>query len=204
MKADSYSMSFTTGSLFRQESVQVAALFLEYQDWNKVRDRVLSENLLQFRTMNTLKRVCREIFSRLKTLSPDELTLLVHSATQEQGYLLWLAICRRYKFIEDFAIEILRERYLTLKKDLPYEEFDAFFNKKSDWHERLNTIKPATKAKLRQTLFKMLREADLLTGNNIIQAAMLSPKLLRAVQQENKDSILIFPTMEPRLVGAGI
>ncbi|WP_373532869.1 DUF1819 family protein [Vampirovibrio sp.] len=204
MKIDSYSMSFTTGSLFRQESVQVAALFLEYQDWNKVRDRVLSENLLQFRTMNTLKRVCREIFSRLKTLSPDELTLLVHSTTQEKGHLLWLAICRRYKFIEDFAIEILRERYLTLKKELPYEEFDAFFSKKSDWHEKLNTIKPATKAKLRQTLFKMLREADLLTGNNIIQAAMLSPKLLRAVQQENKDSILIFPTMEPKLVGAGI
>jgi Putative inner membrane protein (DUF1819) len=202
MKTDSYSMSFTTGSLFRHESVQVAELFLKDQDWNKVRRKVISENLIQFRTINTLKRVCQEVISRLKTLSPDELTILVHSSTQEQGYLLWLATCRRYKFIEDFAVEILRERYLTLKKDLPYEEFDAFFNKKSDWYEKLNKIKPVTKSKLRQILFKMLREADLLTGNNIIQAAILCPKLLRVVQQENQDSILIFPTMASKLLGA--
>ncbi len=123
-------MSFTTGCLFHRESVQLAVLFLEFNDWNAVRDKVLSDNLLQARTLNTSKRVCREIISRLKTLDPREINLLVHSSAQEQGYLLWMAVCRRYKFIADFAVEVVRERYISLKTDLHYEDYDAFFNRK--------------------------------------------------------------------------
>jgi hypothetical protein len=128
MKNDRYSMSFTTGSLFYLESVKLAGLFVELNDWNAVRNQVLSENLLQARTQNTSKRMCREIISRLKTLAPREIDLLIHGSSKEQGYLLWIAVCRRYKFIADFAVEIIRERYLSLKTDLHYEDFDAFFN----------------------------------------------------------------------------
>ena len=194
-----YSMSFTTGTLFHQESVKLAVLFLESHDWNLVRNIVLSENLLQFRTVNTSKRVFREVRSRLKTLNEDELDLLIHGSLQEQGYLLWLAVCRRYKFIADFAVEILREKYISLKVVLEYEDFDFFFNKKSEWHEELDQTKPATKMKSRQVLFKMLREADLLTSNNIINAAMLSPRFLKAISQENYQDILVFPAFDSDL-----
>jgi hypothetical protein len=192
-------MSFTTGTLFHQESVKLAVLFLESHDWNLVRNIVLSENLLQFRTVNTSKRVFREVRSRLKTLNEDELDLLIHGSLQEQGYLLWLAVCRRYKFIADFAVEILREKYISLKVVLEYEDFDFFFNKKSEWHEELDQTKPATKMKSRQVLFKMLREADLLTSNNIINAAMLSPRFLKAISQENYQDILVFPAFDSDL-----
>ena len=141
MKPERYSMSFTTGSLFHRESVELAALFLDQGEWNAVRDKVLSGNLLQARTLNTLKRVCSEIISRLKTLGPREIELLSHGSAQEQGYLLWIAVCRRYKFIADFAIEVIRERYISLKIDLHYEDYDSFFNRKSEWHPELDEIK---------------------------------------------------------------
>jgi hypothetical protein len=99
MNNDKYSMSFTTGSLFYLESVKLAELFIALEDWNAVRNKVLSENLLQARTQNTSKRVCREIISRLKTLTPLEIDLLINGSPQEQTYLLWIAVCRRYKFI---------------------------------------------------------------------------------------------------------
>ncbi|WP_039960780.1 BrxA family protein, partial [endosymbiont of Riftia pachyptila] len=76
MKNNRYSMSFTTGSLFHRESVKLAALYFKLKDWNAVRDKVISENLLQARTLNTSKRVCREIISRLKKLNSSELELL--------------------------------------------------------------------------------------------------------------------------------
>ncbi|MBD1998034.1 DUF1819 family protein [Leptolyngbya sp. FACHB-541] len=192
-------MSFTTGTLFHQESVKLAELFLEFQDWSLVRTVVLSKNLLQSRTVNTSKRVCREVCSRLRTLSAAQLDLLVHGSTQDQGYLLWLAVCRRYKFIADFAVEIVREKYISLQFVLNYDDFDFFFNKKSEWHEELDQIKPATRTKTRQTLFKMLREADLLTSNNIINAALLSPQLLNVISQENRQDILVFPAFESDL-----
>ena len=193
-------MSFTTGSgLFSRESVELAALYLDIGDWNAVRDKVIRENLLQSRTLNTLKRVCSEIISRLKTLSSEELELLVKTNPREQCYLLWLSVCRRYPFIAEFAVEVLRERYISLKSNLNPEDFDSFFNSKSQFRSELDRVRPATKAKLRQVLFKMLREADLLTGENRINAAMLSPGLLRTIANGAGRDVLVFPVFESDL-----
>lgn len=194
-------MSFTTGSLFHRESVELTALYLDLGDWSSVRDKVIAENLLQTRTLNTLKRVCREIISRLRTLTLGELEFLVEGSHQEQAYLLWLAVCRRYRLIADFAVEVLRERYITLKSDLTHEDFDSFFNRKSEWHLELDGITSATRGKLRQVLFKMLREADLLTANSMIHTAMLSPRLLSLIQQGSHRDILHFPVFESDVKG---
>lgn len=194
-----YKMSFTTGGLFNRESVKLAEMFLKLPDWNDVREKVLAENLLQTRTLTTSKRVSREIISRLKTLSPDELDLLIHGTVQEQGYLLWIAVCRCYQFVADFAVEIIRERYLGLKIDLHSEDFDSFFHKKSESHPELDKIRPATRNKLRQVLFKILREAELLTGDNTINSAMLTPRLLEAIPQASRRDILFFPMPESAL-----
>ena len=176
-------------------------LFLELGDWDVVRDKVLAENLLQSRTFTTSQRICREIISRLKTLNPNELDLLIHGTAQEQGSLLWISVCRCYKFIADFAVEIIRERYLGLKIDLHYVDFDSFFNRKSEWHPELDAIQPATRNKLRQVLFKILREAELLTVNNTINAAMLSPRLLEAIPRGSRQDALFFPLFESELEG---
>jgi hypothetical protein len=196
MKKNRYSMAFTTGGLFSQESVNMAALYLEMRDWDKVREKAVSENLLQARTSSSLQRVCREVVSRLETLRGAELELLVDAAPREQGYLLWIAVCRRYPFIADFAVEVIRERYMTLKTDLNYEDFDAFFNGKAVWRTELERIQPSTRNKLRQVLFKMLREADLLTKNNAIVPAMPSPAFLKTIQQEGRRDALLFPVFE--------
>lgn len=201
MSNDRYSMSFTTGSLFHRESVKLAALYLDYGDWGSVRDKVVAENLLQTRAQNTLKRVCREVISRLRTLSPGELEFLVGCIHQEQAYLLWLAVCRRYRFIGDFAIEVIRERYITFKADLTYDDFDSFFNRKSEWHLELDKITLPTRCKLRQVLFKILREADLLSSNNTINAAMLSPRFLEMVRQGGRRVVLYLPAFESDLKG---
>ena len=201
MTNDRYSMSFTTGCLFYRESVKLATLFVDLKDWNIVRNTVLADNLLQARTQNTSKRFCREIISRLKTLSGQELELLINGTPQEQAYLLWLAICRRYKFIGDFAVEIIRERFISLKTDLNNEDFEAFIHKKSERHSEIDAIQPSTRSKLRQVLFKMLREAELLTVNNTINAALLSPRLVQVIAHHQHRDLLFFPVFESDLQG---
>jgi hypothetical protein len=198
---EKYKMSFTTGGLFSRESTKLAMLFLELRDWDAIRDKVLAENLLQTRTISSSQRVCREIISRLKSLNPSELELLVHGTAQEQGYLLWISVCRSYKFIAEFAVEIIRERYLGLKADLHYEEFDSFFHRKSEWHPELEAIQLVTRNKLRQVLFKILREAGLLTANNTINTVMLSPRLLEAIPPGSRQDVSFFPFFESELAG---
>ena len=193
-------MSFTTGGLFHHESVKLAELYLDSKDWNAVRKKVLAENLLQTRTLSTLKRVCREVISRLKTLDAGELDLLVASNPREQGYLLWLAVCRRYGFIADFAVEVMRERYITFKTDLTHADFDTFFNGKSEWYAELDQLRSTTRNKLRQVLFKILHEADLLTANNTIKAAMPSPGLVEMISHGNRQDVFFFPAFESAFV----
>ena len=199
MTIKKYSMSFTTGSLFRQESLKIAGLFLDFRDWNVVRRKVLSENLLQTRTLNTLKRVYREISSRLKTLGEEELTLMLKGTPQDQSQLLWLAVCRRYEFIADFAKEVLRERFIAFKAVLQYEDFDAFFNQKAEWHDELDRIAHATQVKVRQIIFKMMREAGLLTDSHIINPVVLSAQFLQAIPRQQRQDLLIFPVFQADL-----
>lgn len=201
MNTKKYTTSFTTGSLFYHESVKLAELFLDLHDWNTLRDKVISDNLLQVRTLKTLKRICSEIISRLSKLHEKEMNLLVSGSTQDQEHILWIAVCRRYKFIADFAIEVLRQRCITLKTDLNYEDFEHFFNQKSQWHPELDNIKQTTKNKLRQVLFKILREAELINADNTINAAMPSQQVLDAVPYDCRRDLLIFPVFEPDLKG---
>jgi hypothetical protein len=196
MNQEKYIVSFTTGSLFLHESVTLAELYLKLEQWKSLRDKVIKDNILQARTLTSLERVCREIISRLKTLNNEELAFLVQAGHQEQGYLLWLAICRRYRFIADFAVEVLRERYITLKADLTHEGFDSFFDHKAEWHPELEKIQPSTRKKLRQVLFRMLNEADLLTADNMIAPAMLTPELIALISRGNRQELSFFPAFE--------
>ena len=201
MKSEKYIMSFTTGGLFHQESVKVAELYLNDGDWKEVRETIMKDNLLQVRTLSSSKRVSREICLRLGTLDANELKFLVEGTIQEQNYLLWLAICRRHRFIREFAVEIIRERYLTLRHDLALEDFDAFFHAKSQWSQDLEKITPATRKKLRQVLFRILREADLLTADYTINPATLTPSLAEMIGQKDQSDLYIFPVMETELKG---
>ena len=89
--------------------------------------------------------------------------------------LLWVAVCRRYPFIREFATEVLREHFLVLRRRLVFADFDHFLNAKALWHAELDDIAKSTQLKLRQNLFRMLREADLLSDQYEIHPAQLSP-----------------------------
>ena len=192
-----YAMSFTTGGLFYAESLSLLDLYSG--DWDDVSRRALEQNTLQSRVVSTAKRVVREIISRLKMLKDEELTLLNEGSSSEQKYLLWLGICRRYRFIAEFASEVVRERYLTLKHDLPAEEFEVFFNTKEEWHTELEKIADSTRNKLRTVLYRMLREADIIDGNNLIMPAMLTEELIRTIAKHDASDLAVFPISDSDL-----
>ncbi len=171
-------------------------LYLEMRDWNVVRAKVVDENLLRARTQSTLKRICREVIPRLRMLEFDEIAMFVKCGPQEQGYLLWLAVCRRHRFIAEFAEEVLQERYLGLKSDISSEDFDAFFNAKSTLHPELDKIRPTTRSKLRQVLFRMLREAELLDPKNRIRPVMPSASFVKAISPDRRSELRWLPILK--------
>lgn len=194
---DRYALSFTSGALLTREAVITAPLYLEARDWNVVRERLCSDNLLQARTSSSGFRLAREVAQRLAALTDDELELLGDASLSERGHLMWVAACRRYAFIGDFAEEVVRERFLLLTPDLGHGDFDSFVNGKTLWHPELAEVKASTLQKLRSTVFRMLTEAELLTNGEIVHAA-LSERVRDALDAQTPSDVRFLPTRDSK------
>lgn len=188
-----YSMTFTTCSLLVQESIKVAELFFKKKDWKKVSQIAADENLFQYRTVSSLKRTLSEIISRLKLLSEDALNLLINGYKEEQLQILWLAVCLRYPFIYEFSVEVIREKYRSMQYKIEQFDFDAFFNSKMNYHESLENITETTRKKLKQVLFKMMKEAEIIDKDDNVQAALLSDRIIKAIGSMDQKYLMVFP-----------
>ena len=175
-------MSFTTGGLFYNESLKAVVEYLSLMDWKKVRERMLSDNLLQTRTKSSAIRISREICLRLETLTKKQLQLLEAGSAQEQRYLLWIAICKRYAFIQQFMGELVRETYSRMDLQLSPGDYDIFFHEKAEIHVELDRLSASTREKLRQVLFKAMREAEILSRDNeVVQLVGVDKKSGRLI-----------------------
>ncbi len=198
-KHDRYALSFTSGALLTREAVIAAPLFLEVRDWNAVRNRLRAENLLQARTASSGFRLAREVAQRLAVLTDAELDLLQDASPSERGHLMWIAACRHYAFIGDFAEEVVRERFLLLTPTLDYDDFDSFVHGKALWHPELTEVKDSTLQKLRSTVFRMLTEAGLLVGDEIVHAP-LSERVRDALDAQVPSDVRFLPTRDSKEV----
>jgi len=196
MNTDRYRLSFTTGGLFLQEAPVIAERYLALRDWQITRNQVRNDNLLQVRTAAAALRISKELIARLELLESDELEELINGSARDRGYLLWVAACRRYAIIHDFAVEVLREHYLLLRRQLSFGDYDAFYNAKALWHSELDEIAQSTQHKLRQNLFRMLRDADLISDQQHIQTAMLSPRLAQLLARRGRYELQVFPATD--------
>ena len=188
-----YKMSFSTGGLLVNESVEVAKLHEPGENWTDTLERALSARTMSLPKHASNRRRLREIANRLETLSEDELDFLIYSDRQDQVAILWVAVCRAYRFIREFQSEVIRERFLSGKADLPLETFDRFFEEMAEWHEEISKISEATRLSLRKVLFRMLRESDIITRNHQIQPPLLSIKFTDYLASHNKEEVGFFP-----------
>ena len=193
MGLDPYLLSFIGASLSINESVTIAEVYFELKDWDAVKAKVKGENLIQARTKSSLRRVYQELSPRLQALSIAQLELLVEGNYQEKKQLLWFAICKRYVFIRELAIEVLHEKYLRLDYELTEFDYEAFFNRKADWHPELDKLEDTTRKKIRQRVFWLLRESDLITDGRIIIPTILSNRVIKALAPDAPMSYQIFP-----------
>jgi hypothetical protein len=191
-----YALSFTTGALLTREGALLAPLFIDGRGWEQVRGDAVEGNLLQARTHSSGVRLVRETVKRLSVLTDEEVALLVEATASERGHLMWVAACRCYELIGEFAEEVLRERFLLLAQTLGYEEFDSFVRAKGLWHEELPALKDSTLQKLRSNVFKMLREAELLSDAGTIVPAVLSERVAARLSASTPSDVRFFPTQQ--------
>ena len=192
-----YALSFTSGALLSREAVIAAPLYLRERDWARVRELIRENNLLQSRTISSGFRLAREVAQRLAVLTDNELELLIEATATERGHLMWVAACRRYTLIGDFAEEVVRERFILLTPTLSYDNFDSFVRGKALWHSELAELKDSTMQKIRSTMFQILTEAGLLSERGEILQAVPSERVIDALEVRRPSDVRFLPMIVP-------
>ena len=191
-----YRMSFSTGGLFFNESLEVARLHVEGEPWENTILRAIDEGATSLPKSASNRRSLREISNRLLTLTADERSFFLDKADRtDKQALLWIATCRAYRFVREFAVEVVRERYLSYQLDLPLESFDILLAAKAEWDEGLAGLSRSTQLKLRQIMFRIMREAGIISEDRRIQTAILSTYLKNMIEEQNPGELAVFPSV---------
>lgn len=193
-----YWLSFVVGGLLATEATIAAPLYLELCDWASVQAALNADNLLHARTRSTAARLTRELIQRLSVLTDAEIAYLADAPGPDRLHLMWVALCRHYVFVAEFAQEVLRDHYLLGVSRLVPADFERFWDSKALWHAELEEARPATRTKLRTNLFLALRQSGMLADDATIVSPLLSPEVLDLLDGRTPSDRRFFP------VGGGL
>ncbi len=169
-----YRMSFGTGGAHLNESVALANLRIAGATWEAV---AASIEVFAVRKEASAKRLVRELTSRLCRLDNNDIALLCAGDRMEQQALLWLAICRTYRFIREWAQEILVDRAQSYQLQIGYADYDRFWREKAEQSPELAVLTLSTQAKLRAVLFRLMRETGITDDSGRLSATSLPPRV---------------------------
>ena len=171
------------------ESIKIPETYHQFKDWKTTKRVVLEENLLQKNKQVTAKREYLELRQRLQKLSPIQLERLLDLDAATQSLLLFVAICKTYKFIGEFMIEVVRNKFLMFDYVILDSDYTRFYHQKMETHEELNSLTKLTQQKLRSTLFLMMVECGLINNRDEkwITPPVLNGALVDVLIEEDSD-----------------
>lgn len=190
-----YNLSFTAGGVLYPETMIVIEAYLKNESWDTVHRLVSEENLLRTRTNSSSKRLYSEIKLRLSNTTKETLEEIYNSPSEDlRKQALWIVICKTYSFVSDFMIEVIQDKIDALNYAVSYDDYDRFYNKKSQWHDELDNITQSTKYKIRQVLFKMLKEMSFVSEEGAIIPIFYFDNLIsKLIKMEFNNNFGIFP-----------
>lgn len=178
-----YSFSFLTGGMYLHECLVSAGLLLDEPDAAKVAERIRNENLFQLRKESSVKRVIPAVRERIESMSHDDLAYFTSAPVSEQKLLLFVSICRKFRFIADFVEEVLRPKAAIFDWEIRPSDWSEFLVRKRPAHPEIDELSDLSLGKIRQVVFKMLFESGLIDSTEAkhITPPIPSGELLRRI-----------------------
>ncbi|OZG57428.1 hypothetical protein BMYO_1925 [Bifidobacterium myosotis] len=164
----------------------------------RVRRQAIDDNVLSIRTQSANARVVSEVLKRLSALTEEEIRFLADANTSasDRQVLMWVAMCRYYALIGEFATEVVRDHYLMGLPTVTREDYDRFIQGKAMWHEELEELSPATSNKLRSNVFKAMSEAGLVERRSDTLLPSLLGRSVAGILESRPESFRFFPMSE--------
>lgn len=184
---DKYRFSFTASSLRTRAFVSV----VEYLDGKKDEDIELA---LGMGKRSTGKRMYVEMQKWSECLTSVQKEALLNGSFKTQNEIAFVAACKYYRFIRDFVLEVVREKYLVYDYEITLGDYLSFFRRKAEENQEMYELSEVTQNKVRQVTFKILEQAGLIDNvrTRMIQPQMIESETRNAILNDNPDLFKIF------------
>ena len=180
MKKNSpYTAAMTREQFLFHETRITAKLMDNGLGKEEIVNSIISENLFQYPTEKSVKRMAIACIRRLDALQNRNLTAAIANEPSDAAKQICLyAMMRQYRLVWNFMLTVIGEKYRNLDHSFSKADLNIFFMRLAEQDDWVATWSDNTITKLKQVFMKTLVENDYLDS---IKAERLNPVLISPI-----------------------
>lgn len=188
-----YKASLTREQFLFYEMRTTAKIICEGLSEDKIVERIVEENLFQYPTEKTIKRMALTCITRLKTMDNNSLISAIATQPADVAKQICLyAMMKHSRLVWDFMLTVIGEKYRL--KDTTFGKMDVnvFFLRLQEQNDAVSAWSDSTIIKLKQVLAKVLVENEYLDNgkSDHLNPVWLNPILENAIRGNGEEAIL--------------
>ncbi len=162
--------------LFHETRIVAKLLMDEKLKDDEILERIMDENLFQFPTEKSVKKVVNGCLRRLRCLGDDSLVkTIAHSSMESAKQVCLYAMMKQYRIVWDYMITVIGTKYK--EQDFSYGRIDlnVFFMRIQEQDDEVASWSDSTIDKIKQVLNKVLKENEYIDSP---RATTLNPVMI--------------------------
>ncbi len=177
-----YSAVVTREQFLFYEMRTTAKLVAEGLNDEQVTDRITSDNLFQYPTEKTVRRMALTCLRRLKALEdPDLVTAIASQPSDVSKQICLYAMMRQYRLVWDFMITVIGAKYESRDMSFSRMDLNVFMMRLQEQDDGVASWSENTITKVKQVLARILVETEYLDST---AADHLNPVLIYPVLED--------------------
>ena len=159
------------GSLTREQflfyETRIVAKLLVDEDMNdkEIIHKIMDENLFQFPTEKSVKRIVQGCLKRLRCLEDEDLVkMIAHSPSENAKQACLYAMMKQYRLIWDYMITVIGSKYRNQDFSYSRMELNVFFMRIQEQDDEVASWSDSTVSKIKQVINKILVENEYIDG----------------------------------------
>lgn len=156
-------------------------------------NHIVKENLFQYPTEKSIKRIAQACIRRLNALEDKSLVQAIATQPADVSKQICLyAMIRQYNLVRDFMLTVIGAKYKSLDFSFGKEDVNGFLMRLQAQDDWVATWNYTTIEKLQQVLRKILLENKYIDSVNAKQLnpVLISPVLENAIRAAGQEIIL--------------
>lgn len=191
--ASPYNAAITREQFLFYEVRTTAKLLCENLTSEEVIKKIVAENLFQYPTEKSVRKIALACLRRLDVLGEESLVQAIATQPSEVAKQICLyAMMKQYRLIWDFMITVIGEKYRLSDTKFGKIDLNSYFLRLQEQDDRVAAWSDSTVTKLKQVITKILVENEYLDNvkSTKLNPVWLQPVLENAIR-ENGDEIAL-------------